>query len=47
MLDRTVKAVNAFPEKFGEAFLACMFAMSNGDVSVWTFKHVKVAYNFA
>ena len=45
MVDRAIRAVNAFPEKFGEAFLACMFAMSNGDVSVWTFKHVKVAYN--
>jgi ascorbate-specific PTS system EIIC-type component UlaA len=45
VVSRAAKAINFFPEKFGEAFLACMFAMTNGDMSVWSYNHVKVAYN--
>jgi hypothetical protein len=43
--ERVVKAVNSFPEKFGEAWLSCMLLMSQGDISGWTWKHAKVAYN--
>lgn len=42
---RVERAVNSFPEKFGEAWLSCMLVMTQGDISVWTFQHVKVAYN--
>ena len=45
MIDRAAKAINAFPEKFGEAWLSCMLLMSQGDISGLTWKHAKVAYN--
>lgn len=45
MINRIARAVDSFPEKFGEAWLSCMVLMSQGDVSGWTWKHVKVAYN--
>jgi hypothetical protein len=33
VIDRVAKAVNSFPEKFGEAWLSCMLLMSQGDGS--------------
>jgi len=44
VIRRLANAVNAFPEKFGEAWLPCMVAMTQGDLSVVTWKHVVIAY---
>ncbi len=44
MIKRLVRAINAFPKKFGEAWVPCMLAMTQGDLSVVTWKHVTVAY---
>ena len=42
---RLVKAVNCFPEKFGEAWLPWMLAMTQGDLGVVSWGHVVTAYD--
>lgn len=44
-MDRVKKAIKAFPEKFGEAWLPCMVFMVEGDISKLTWYHAKIAYN--
>ena len=45
MYSRAIKAINSLPEKFGEAWLSCMVAMTQGDLESLTWEHVVVAYN--
>ena len=45
ILQRVVRAVNSFPEKFGEAWVPCMVAMTQGDLSVVSWSHVVTAYH--
>lgn len=42
---KVTRAVNSLPEKFGEAWLSCVVAMTQGDLDSLTWKHVVVAYN--
>ena len=43
-MNRLVRAINSFPEKFGEAWVPCMVAMTQGDLSVVSWSHVVTAY---
>lgn len=45
MSNRAVRAVNSLPEKFGEAWLSCAVAMTQGDLGSLSWKHAVVAYN--
>ena len=43
--NRVAKIPKNFLEKFGEAWLPCMYFMVEGNLSAITWKHVVVAYN--
>lgn len=43
--NRLTKALISIPEKFGEAYLPCLYFMVEGNLSAITFKKLVVAYN--
>jgi len=45
VIQRVKQAARAFPEKFGEAWLPCLYFMVEGQISKLTWKHLVVAYN--